>query len=81
MSIVNKAGSIIPSSPISRVFLDAIKDIEISLMGILDNISSISGMNHQVATNSQEQSYVAEEKNVNVVRINDLSEQNALQTE
>lgn len=60
---------------------DAIKDIETSLLGILENISSISSMNHQVATNSQEQSHVAEDMNINVVRISDLSEQNALQTE
>ncbi|MFQ3232172.1 MAG: methyl-accepting chemotaxis protein, partial [Reinekea sp.] len=60
---------------------DAIKDIEASLLGILENIGSISSMNHQVATNSQEQSHVAEDMNVNVVRISDLSEQNAVQTE
>lgn len=60
---------------------DAIKDIETTLLAILENISSISSMNHQVATNSQEQSHVAEDMNINVVRISDLAEQNAVQTE
>jgi methyl-accepting chemotaxis protein len=59
----------------------AITDIEQSLMGIMENISAISDMNHQVATNSQEQSHVAEDMNSNVVRISDLAEQNAGQTE
>jgi methyl-accepting chemotaxis protein len=59
----------------------SITDIEQSLMGIMENISSISDMNHQVATNSQEQSHVAEDMNTNVVRISDLAEQNAEQTE
>ncbi|MCJ8312445.1 MAG: methyl-accepting chemotaxis protein [Saccharospirillaceae bacterium] len=58
----------------------AIADIETSLTVVLDNINSISSMNHQIATNSKEQSHVAEEMNVNVVRISDLSEQNAAQT-
>lgn len=59
---------------------EAIANIESSLSTILDNISSISDMNHQIATNSQEQSHVAEEMNTNVVRISDLSEENAAQT-
>ncbi|EAR07872.1 methyl-accepting chemotaxis protein [Reinekea blandensis] len=59
---------------------EAIAAIESSLTTILDNISSISDMNHQIATNSQEQSHVAEEMNTNVVRISDLSEDNAAQT-
>jgi len=59
----------------------SITDIETSLMSILENISSISEMNHQIATNSHDQSHVAEEMNSNVVRISDLSEENALQTE
>lgn len=60
---------------------EAISHIEQSLSGILENISTISSMNHQIATNSQEQSHVAEDMNSNVVRISDLAEQNASQTE
>ena len=59
----------------------SITEIETSLVTILNNISSISDMNHQVATNSQEQSHVAEDMNTNVVRISDLAEKNAEQTE
>jgi len=59
----------------------SITEIETSLVTILNNISSISEMNHQVATNSQEQSHVAEDMNTNVVRISDLAEKNAEQTE
>ena len=59
---------------------EAITDIERSLKTILENISTISDMNHQIATNSQEQSHVAEDMNTNVVRISDLSEENAAQT-
>ncbi len=59
----------------------AIADIESSLGVILDNIESISEMNQAIATNAQEQSYVAEEMNVNVVRINSLSEDNTHQTQ
>lgn len=60
---------------------EAISQIESSLSGILANISTISDMNHQIATNSQEQSHVAEDMNSNVVRINDFAELNADQTE
>ncbi len=37
-------------------------------------------MNHQIATNSQEQSHVAEDMNTNVVRINDLADRNSEET-
>jgi methyl-accepting chemotaxis protein len=60
---------------------ESITNIEASLTSILNSISTISDMNHQIATNSQEQSHVAEDMNTNVVRISDLSEQNAMQTE
>lgn len=59
----------------------AIAEINEGLTSILTNISSISDMNHQIATNSQEQSHVAEDMNTNIVRISDLAEQNAAQTE
>lgn len=59
----------------------AIAEINEGLASILTNISSISDMNHQIATNSQEQSHVAEDMNTNIVRISDLAEQNAAQTE
>ncbi|MDX1343961.1 MAG: HAMP domain-containing methyl-accepting chemotaxis protein, partial [Reinekea sp.] len=59
---------------------ESIKNIEGSLLSILDSISTISNMNHQIATNAQEQSHVAEDMNANVVRISDLSEMNAKQT-
>lgn len=60
---------------------EAIQNIESGLMSILDSISLISGMNQQIATSAQEQSHVAEDMNTNVLRISDLSEQNAVQTE
>lgn len=59
---------------------ESIAEIESSLAGILENVSTISDMNHQIATNSQEQSHVAEDMNTNVVRISDLSEENTVQT-
>lgn len=52
-----------------------------SLAQILDAVSDISSMNEQIATTSEEQSRVAEDMNQNVVRISDLSEDNATETE
>lgn len=60
---------------------EAIQQIETSLTAIVTSIQSISSMNYQVATSSQEQSTVAEEMNTNVVKISDLAEENANQTE
>lgn len=44
---------------------------------ILSNIQTISDMNYQVAANATEQSQVSEDMNTNVIRITDLSENNA----
>ncbi|GGX56897.1 methyl-accepting chemotaxis protein [Saccharospirillum salsuginis] len=51
------------------------------LQQILGAIEEISSMNEQIATTSEEQSKVAEDMNTNVVRISDLSEDNARETE
>ncbi|GGY58001.1 methyl-accepting chemotaxis protein [Marinobacter zhanjiangensis] len=52
-----------------------------SLSQILDAVSDISSMNQQIATTSEEQSRVAEDMNQNVVRISDLSDDNAEETD
>ncbi|WP_394169609.1 methyl-accepting chemotaxis protein [Saccharospirillum alexandrii] len=51
------------------------------LQHILDSVSAISSMNELIATTSEEQSKVAEDMNTNVVRISDLSEANASETQ
>lgn len=51
------------------------------LQSILDAVSAISAMNESIATTSEQQSKVAEDMNSNVVRISDLAEENATETE
>ena len=51
------------------------------LQQILDAVGAISAMNETIATTSEEQSKVAEDMNTNVVRISDLSQENATETE
>ena len=60
---------------------ETVTQIGESLSQILDAVSDISSMNEQIATTSEEQSRVAEDMNQNVVRISDLSEDNAEETE
>jgi len=51
------------------------------LQSILNAVSAISAMNESIATTSEQQSTVAEDMNTNVVRISDLAEENASETE
>ena len=60
---------------------ETVTQIGESLAQILDAVSAISSMNEQIATTSEEQPRVAEDMNQNVVRISDLSEDNAEETE
>ena len=52
-----------------------------ALNSITDSVSTISSMNLQIATASEEQSHVAEEINRNIVNISQVAEENALSSE
>lgn len=59
----------------------AISDFEETLQKIIESIGLITENNLLIATTSNEQSKVAEDINHNVIKINDLSEENVEQTE
>ncbi|MHA7880806.1 MAG: methyl-accepting chemotaxis protein [Saccharospirillum sp.] len=58
-----------------------ISEIGEGLTQILDAVASISTMSELIATTAEEQSKVAEDMNVNVVRISDVSSKNAEETQ
>lgn len=71
----NESAEVVKTSAIN------ITEIGDGLKHILDAVESISSMNELIATTAEEQSKVAEDMNVNVVRISDVSSKNAEETE